>query len=258
MSRLTDMQNDFQSFLLRGDAAVEAHVVGTERVPIATRLGIYGDGYCARLSEALQANFPVLTRLLGEGDFATLATAYVRSHESSFFSIRYYGNALAQFLATEADYAGAPVLAELARWEWTMTEVFDAADAASIGAGDLARVAPEEWADLRFDWHPSVRRLELAWNTPQIWKSVTDDTDQPEVTLHAEPVQWLLWRHELRTCFRSLSGAEALALDAAREGQPFGELCVALCAEFGEAEAPARAASFLRDWLGSGLLTAVR
>ncbi|MDB6092071.1 MAG: hypothetical protein JWN85_4855 [Gammaproteobacteria bacterium] len=258
MSSLTHLQNDFQSFLLRGDAAVEAHVVGTDRVPIATRLGIYGDGYCARLIEALQTNFPVLTQLLGEGDFDTLATAYVRTHESPFFSIRYYGNALADFLAAEADYAGAPVLAELARWEWTMTEVFDAADAMPIGADDLGRVAPAEWADLCFDWHPSVRRLELAWNAPQIWKAVTEDAEIPEVTLHPQPVQWLLWRHELRSYFRSLPSAEALVLEAARAGQPFGELCLLLCAQFGAAEAPARAASFLRDWVGSGLLTAVR
>ena len=173
MSRLPQIQGDFQSYLLRGDAAIEAHVVGTERVPIATRLGIYGDGYCARLIEALQANFPVLTELLGEADFEKLATAYVRSHDSPFFSIRYYGNALADFLASHSEYADAPVLAELARWEWAMTEVFDAADADSIGVADLASVAPDEWAELRFVFHPSARRLTLAWNAPQIWKAVS-------------------------------------------------------------------------------------
>src|ERR1700722_9523032 len=145
MSRLRQIQGDFQSYLLRGDAAIEAHVVGTERVPIATRLGIYGDGYCARLNEALQSNFPVLTELLGEADFETLGAAYVRSHDSPFFSIRYYGNALADFLANDARYAGAPVLAELARWEWAMTEVFDAADADPIGIEALSHVAPERW-----------------------------------------------------------------------------------------------------------------
>jgi hypothetical protein len=258
MSRLEHIQNDFQSFLLRGDGAVEVHVVGTERVPIATRLGIYGDGYCARLSEALQANFPILTKLLGEGDFQTLATGYVRGHESPFFSIRYYGNALAEFLATEADYAGAPVLAELARWEWTMTEVFDAADAAPIGAGELARVTPDEWADLCFDWHPSVRRLELAWNAPQIWKAVGDDAEPPEVTLESSPMQWLLWRHELRSYFRALAAEEALVLDAARQGESFGGVCTLLSGIFGDGAAPAHAASFLRGWVDSGLLTAVR
>lgn len=257
MSRLPQIQGDFQSYLLRGDPAIEAHVVGTERVPIATRLGIYGDGYCARLVEALQANFPVLTELLGEADFEKLGTAYVRSHDSPFYTIRYYGNALADFLASDSEYEGAPVLAELARWEWAMSEVFDAADADSISVSDLATVAPDEWADLRFELHPAVRSLTLAWNAPQIWKAVSDGADVPEVAFSPESVQWLLWRQDLRTYFRSLQPGEAQALEAAREGQSFGELCAVLCDEFGEAQAPATAAGFLRDWVESGLLTAV-
>jgi len=257
MTRLPQIQGDFQSYLLHGDRGIESHVVGTERVPIEARLRIYGDGYRARLVEALQANFPVLSELLGETDFETLAKVYVRSHDSSFFSIRHYGNALADFLATEAQYAGAPVLAELARWEWAMTEVFDAADAEPIVPDDIARLPPGKWAALHFEFHPSVRRLCLAWNAPQLWKAVTDEAGQPEVALNAEPVQWLLWRQELRTYFRSLSSGEAAALDAAREGLTFGELCGLLCAELGEAQAPVNAAGYLREWLGSGLVVAV-
>jgi len=258
MTPLKRVQDDFQNFLLRADAAVEAHVVGTERVPVATRLGIYGDAYRARLVEALQANFPALTRLLGEAEFDTLGTAYVRAHDSPFFSIRYYGNALAEFLANDPEYAAAPVLSELARWEWAMTEVFDAADAAPIDPDALAGVSPEGWADLCFDWHPSVRRLELSWNAPQIWRAVTSDAEPPAADLHSEPVQWLLWRHDLHTYFRSLSTPEAAALDAARANEPFGEVCVLLCSHCAEEEAPAQAAGFLRDWIGSGLITAAR
>ncbi len=259
MSRLPRIQADFQQYLLDGDTTgIGPHVVGTGRVPVETRLAIYGDGYRARLIEALAANFPVLSELLGESDFETLGTAYVRSAPSTFFSIRYYGNGLAEFLANEPQYASAPVLSELARWEWAMTEVFDAADAAVIGADDLARVAPDQWAELRFDWHPSVRRLALAWNAPQIWKAVTDHAEPPEVTLSPAPVEWLLWRQDLRTYFRSLSALEAAALQASRDGQPFGELCALLSAELGEERAPAKAAAFLREWVQSGLIAAIR
>jgi hypothetical protein len=258
MSRLPKIQDAFQGYLLRGDTAVEALVVGTERVPISTRLSIYGDGYRSRLVEALQANFPVLSELLGEVDFTALGEAYVRSHESPFFSIRYYGNALADFLASEPKYSAAPMLADLARWEWMMTEVFDAADADAVGVADLARLAPEAWAELRFGLHPSVRRLSLAWNAPQIWNAVTDKEEPPEVEFSAEPVQWVLWRQELRTYFRSLQPGEAEALEGVRYGEPFGEICAQLSDDIGESVAPLRAAGFLRNWVESGMLTAGR
>jgi hypothetical protein len=221
-------------------------------------LSIYGDGYRSRLIEALEANFAVLSELLGETDFEALGAAYVRSFPSHFFSVRYYGHALAEFLASEPRYASAPVLAELAQWEWAMTEVFDAADTQLIGPDDLARVPPQMWAELRFRWHPSIRRLALQWNAPQIWQAVSDDAEPPEVTLSCEPVEWLLWRHELRTYFRSLQPSEAAALEAGRQGKPFGELCALLCEELGEeAQAPVTAAAFLREWAESGLLTAI-
>jgi len=259
MSRLPEIQGDFQNYLLgNGPAAIERHVVGTEKVPIATRLAIYGDGYTSRLIEALEANFPILSKLLGEEDFRALGTVYVNSHPSPFFSVRYYGNGLAGFLASEPEYSGAPVLAELASWEWAMTEVFDAADADPIATEALAHVAPAKWAELRFDWHPSLRRVALAWNAPQIWKAVSEDAEPPEVALSAEPVEWLLWRQDLHTYFRSLQAGEAAALEAARAGRSFGEICDLLSAELGEAEAPPTAAGFLKGWVESGLIVAVR
>lgn len=254
MSRLRQVQTDFQQYLLRGDPEIENHVVGTARVPVATRLGIYGNGYGARLTEALGTNFPVLARLLGESDFAELAAAYIRAHDSPYASIRYYGNTLSEFLAQDPTYVPAPVLAELARWEWAMTETFDAADAPTLDPSTMASVTPAEWSELRFEWHPSIRRLQLSWNVPQIWNAVTKETPPPEPSLAAEAGQWLLWRRELEIFFRSLTPAEAAALDAARGGSTFGELCERLCESVDAAAAAAQAAGFLRDWLQSGLI----
>ena len=255
MSALSRLQGDFQHYLLRGEAcALEQQVVGTARVPVATRIGIYGGAYVSRLAEALGSNFPALAKLLGAEDFHTLACAYVRAHDSGFFSIRCYGDELEQFLATHADYAEIPVLAELARWEWAMTSVFDAADAIALGPEALTRVAPEEWAQLRFQWHPSVTRVELNWNVPQLWQALTEDAEQPTLDF-SEPAQpWLLWREELTTYFRSLPRTEAAALDAARAGWPFGELCELLCEELGASAAAAQAAALLRGWVQSGLI----
>lgn len=258
MARLARIQADFQAFMLRSTADIEAHVVGTDRAPAAVRLSIYGDGYCLRLIEALQANYPVLAKLLGPADFSALGTAYVRAHDSHFRSVRYYGAELAHFLGAQPEYARAPVLAELASWEWAMTEAFDAADSASIDANALARLAPERWAELRFEFHPSLHRLGLFWNVPQIWKALTHDAERPEPAVQPAPVQWLLWRQNLQTFFRSLQQVEAEALDAARAGGSFGAMCAMLTQYFSEEETPARAAAFLRQWVDSGLVTGAK
>ena len=254
MTRLSQLQLDFQQYLLRGEPEIANHVVGTDRVPVATRLGIYAGGYGARLTETLETNFPVLAQLLGEADFGELAAAYIRSHDSTYASIRYYGGRLAEFLAEDPTYAAVPILAELARWEWAMTETFDAADAATLDPSALTGVPAVEWAGLRFEWHTSVRRLPLSWNVPQIWNAITQEAEPPEPTIVAEAGQWLLWRRELEIFFRSLAPAEAAALDAARNGSSFGELCELLCTTTDENAAAAQAAGFLRDWLQSGLI----
>src|SRR5580704_14725 len=148
MSDLAAIQDDFQAYLLRGSQAIAGRVAGSTTVPVAVRLGIYGGAYGSRLSDALQANYAALAKLLDE-DFPALAHEYVRSHDSPFFSIRYYGDQLARFLAAEEKYSGAPILAELASWESTMSCVFDAADATPITHEALTRVRPQEWARLR-------------------------------------------------------------------------------------------------------------
>lgn len=254
MSRLPDIQEAFQRFLLTGDSAIHSCVVGTSRVPVATRLGIYGGGYRSRLIEALQASFPVLASLLGEADFHTLADRYVLTHESTFFSIRYYGDQLAGFLASDEEYSQAPLLAELARWEWAMAAAFDAADAEPIDTSAFAQLAPEDWAQLRFEWSPSVQRVELEWNVPELWKSVTEDTDRPDPSLSPTPASWLIWRRELQIFFRPLAEAEAAVIAASAAGNSFGELCLLLCEHLDESEASLHAAGFLRGWLQSGLI----
>src|SRR3979411_1870320 len=103
----------------------------------------------------------MLANLLGEADFQTLGAKYVATHESPFFSVRYYGHELADFLAATPQYSKAPLLAELAQWEWAMAAAFDAADAEPIDSAAFAQVAPEDWAELRFEWSPAGQLVAL-------------------------------------------------------------------------------------------------
>jgi hypothetical protein len=256
--KLGTLQERLQARVLGGEYAIDAHVVGDSPQEVAARLAIYADAYRTRLREALASNYPALVKLLGARDFATLAARYIAAHVSRTPSIRYYGDALPEFLASDAGYQDVPLLAELAAWEWALTEVFDAADAAAIGAEGLTAVAPEAWADLGFSFHPAVRRLELRWNVPHLWKALTAGEPHPAPELAAQPQAWLQWRDGLQMRFRSLDTDEAVALRVALDGGSFGELCVRLSELVDEAQAPTRAARYLRSWFDAGLVTGIR
>lgn len=259
MRALRQLQQDFQQYLLRGDAGpVSAQVIGSERVPITTRLGIYGGAYVGRLVEALVSNYPALHSLMGEADFHALGEAYVRAHDSQSFSIRYYGDALADFLSQVPQYAEVPVLGELARWEWAMSCAFDAADAPALDAAVLQAIDADDWARLRFAWHPSVSRLDLNWNVPQLWRALSDEEEPPQLSYTEDGAPWVLWRQQLTTYFRSLAQPEGAALDAARNGATFGALCELVCVHAGAEAAPARAATLLRGWVEGGLISGVQ
>jgi hypothetical protein len=202
MSQLDTIENVFQDHLLRGSSDIDQRVIGTTRVPIATRLAIYADGYRSRLAETLQSHYPALLALLGEEEFALLAEAYVRNHDSTFRSIRHYGAELDAQLRADPAYAERAWLAELARFEWAMTEVFDAADAAPITVASLGAVPPGDWAQLGFAFDASVRTLELSWNVPALWRAVSHAEAPPAPEAQAAASTWLLWRHDLQIYFR--------------------------------------------------------
>jgi hypothetical protein len=258
MAAIESIENDFQSFLLTGGAAIERSVVGTERVSVATRLAIYGNAYRSRLIETLEGHYPALLALMGEAAFGELAAEYVQAHDSTFASIRYYGGALGAFLAAHPEHEACPWLCELARFEWAMTEVFDAADATPIEARSLAEIAPQDWAELRFELHPALRRLDLMWNAPALWRALTAAEPAPPAEPQAQQISWLLWRRELQIFFRPLAPAEAAALAAVCAGQSFGELCDGLSLVLNEEQAPAAAAGFLREWVHSGMIIGTR
>jgi hypothetical protein len=111
------------------------------------------------------------------------------------------------------------------------------------------------WFEIRLDFHPALRRLDLHWNVPALWQAVDrHEVDLPSLVSTEATVPWLLWRQDLKTFFRSLDPEEAWVLETARAGKTFGELCEGLCAFFPEDQVAAKAAGLMRRWVTDGLV----
>jgi hypothetical protein len=244
-----------QRHLLGEESGVTTAIVDAPPLPAAARLAIYRNAYQVRLIDALHETYPVVHGLLGDEAWVELGQAFVAAHPSVFRSIRWYGRELPEFLA--ASYSEAPILSEVALLEWTLTEVFDATDASSLPRSALSAVMPSAWGALRFEFHPSLRRLALSWNTAAVWKAMSQDETPPRPEVAPAPMPWLLWRQNLQNYFRSMNAVEAAALDAALRGCNFGQLCDDLGALLQPQEIPAAAASLLGAWADSGIIVKV-
>jgi hypothetical protein len=257
VTRLRLLQSEFQTHLLGEPSSIADAIADAPPLPVADRLGIYRNAYRVRLIEALDDTYPILHALLGDDVFSALGEEFVAAHPSVHRSIRWYGRELSEFLGQRPPYAEQPILAELAMLEWTLAEVFDAADAEPKPRAALSAVDASAWSELQFEFHPSLRRLHLHWNTAAVWQAMSRDETPPGPVCAEHPVPWLLWRQNLQNYFRSLAADEAAALDSAMGGANFGEICEALAEWLPDDEIPMRAAGLLGIWADSGIIVGI-
>jgi hypothetical protein len=257
MSALRRLQQDFQKYIFQAHEAMQAEIVETERVDIKTKLGIYASAYRLRLLEALETEYPALKALVGDDEFERAGLAYIEAYPSPYYNLRWYGGDFAAFLKTISPFCDYPVTSELAAFEWAMGLTFDAPDDPTVSIEAVAAVAPEAWPGMRFIPHGSLQRLDMIWNAPAIWRAVENEQAPQSPVASDYPIAWALWRQDLKTYFRSLSVDEAWALDAARNGATFAEICGGLCEWVDALHVAPHAAGLLKAWVNDGLIKAI-
>jgi len=258
MKSLLSLEESFKDCMLGNRLDMQGQVVGNAKAGAEERVKVYVDGYRLRLLEVLQDNFTGLHTLIGDEEFDHLGRAYIDAHPSTHPSVRWFSRQLTEFLRHTPPYSADPWLAEMAAFEWAQGLAFDAADDPVLELPALAAVPPESWAELHFRFHASLQRLALAWNTPQAWTAMDAGEAPPELKPLQQPLPWLVWRRELTTRWRSLSEDEAWALDAAREGRNFAELCEGLCRWHAPEAVALQAVSHLKLWVNDGLVSHIR
>ncbi|CEG58454.1 HvfC/BufC N-terminal domain-containing protein [Legionella fallonii] len=255
MNELAQLQQQFQQFILSGRVGIDESIVQTKSVSVEKRLEIYKDAYKLRLIECLTVSFPAVHAYLGTKAFEEACSGYIDTYPSTYRSIRWFGDGLAEFLNNYYDKKYS-FLAELADFEWKMTLAFDAADSKIVQIVDMASVLPESWAGMQFTFHPSIHRLNYFWNAIPLWQTLVKDEDLPELHQEDKTTSWVLWRApDYVNQFYSLSEQEAWALDALMDGLTFGQVCEGLCQWMPAEEVGMGAASYLKNWIQSGMVS---
>lgn len=259
MNQLAKLQHTFQDCVLQPDSVTTAWISASGRASPETQLSVYAHAYQARLEEVLANDFPAMLMAIGDENFNRICDDYITEKPSMFFSLRDFGCHMPEFISKLIQqgeiYKNQEWLYELALFEWTLGQAFDAADVSLMTEQEMAVIAPEDWPELRFQLAPCVHRLDLVWNIPEIWLALTTDNPTPVNATQSETSPWLVWREELVTRFRSMQKDEQLAFDTLRQGGSFNEVCETLATIMNENEVPLRAAGLLKGWLSQGLIS---
>lgn len=252
--QLKELQQAFKQHVFSGDNAVTDSIV-SDKLSSEFRLSLYANAYASRLIETLEKDFPVVMTMLGEITFYELCQGYIQKCPSVFTSLRWFGKNFAEYLRETAPYREHDYLIDMARFEWLLVDAFNAADQPSIGEADIAQVPPQSWPDLSFRFHPSVHTMPYRFNIIPIWQAHKGQKQLPVPEVLPGTTACLVWRHDLKTLFRTVEEDEFRLLQAALDGATFSQLCELLIDSCDTQEQiPLRAASLLKAWISEGLI----
>jgi len=240
------------------------HVIESDdRLSAVERLEIYANAYFYRILDCLKEDFPATLATLGADNFHNLITGYLIEYPPTEPSISDAGRHLSEFLRHHPMRAMRerwPFIAELARLERTLIEVFHAAEAEPLGAEAMRSVAPEDWPALAMRTHPALAIVDCEWRVDELLREVEAAAGKPDeprgAPAHA-PVSVLMWRHNSRVHYRALERPERAALGLASAGASFAAICEAVAAVCVADDAVAPVAlinRLLARWVGEGLL----
>jgi len=167
--------------------------------------------------DALLANYPAVTRLVGEQWMRAAAAVFVQGDLPRTPMLIEYGEQFASFLAGFPPAADLPYLSDVARLDRYWTEAHVARDEVPIGADRITALAPDELARTTLRPHASAR---WAWFDQQpirtIWSRNRDGAgDASEIE----------WRGEGALIVRPVDSVQTTALSHA--GAAFLETCAA-------------------------------
>jgi len=236
-----------------GAAALDAIVLGDDRLSAEARVDIYANMYFYRIRDALKEDFPAALAVLGDANFHNLVTGYLLEYPPTEPSISHCGSHLAKYLRDHPMRDSAPFIADLATLERAGVEVFHGPDAAPLETDALRAVAVEDWPAMKLRIHPSAQILALDWRVSELLRAVEEG--RPWKPAERGAVKVLVWRRDARVFYRDLEETEAEALEAVSRGATFAEICEVVAARAGNPDPAAAMNRMLARWLSDALLT---
>jgi len=169
LSQWPELQGEFIA-ALRNPALSPPGAIGkTKGAPSTKRFSVYRNNIAVSLVDALAANFPVISALIGQTAFAALARAYIAGHLPKTPLLMDYGDGFPDFISGFKPLANLEFLQDVARLELAWNTAYNAADLPVAGIEALSAIDPEALSHTMFIFHPATGLVRSAHPVASIW-----------------------------------------------------------------------------------------
>jgi len=213
-------QSAFRNAMLDPAAAVPEGIVNPDGAPATKRFDVYRNNVAVSLSDALEAAFPVVRKLVGDEFFRAMAGVYLRKHPPKTPLMMFYGEAMPQFLSRFGPAKSIRYLPDMARLELALREAYHAADSTPIDAQALATLSPDALMGTRLRIAPATRVIISDYPIDAIYRANTlPDAPKPVMT----PQSVLITRAGFDPELHPIDASAAKCIIALQKGQPLGQ-----------------------------------
>lgn len=195
------------------------HLLGGERAPGA--VAVYRNTAMKGRLDALEANYPTVTQIVGRDWFRAAAREFVVATPGDDPAFAAFGAGFSDWLAGFGPAGDLPYLAPIARLDRAWTEAHLAPDALALDPEDAAGVGPA-LAGATARLHPSVRLFWFDWTAPSLWMAHRYPQADAGLVWRMSGEGLLVHRPgaDVRAC--RLGRAEWAFLDSCEKGRTFG------------------------------------
>jgi hypothetical protein len=220
--RLRAVQQAFLRSVLAGQEDAPEELGRLLRTPpagsIHARWHVYARGFLARLVEAIENDYPALSKVLGEGPLRSLTARYVSRFPPRSHDLGRFGDRLAALLEADALTGDLPFLPDLARLEWAVAEAFVAPDVPELRWADLALLGPEAASEAPLALRPGAALVSSTWPIFEIWSCRDQPTEAIDVPLSRAARTVLVSRRGVEIVCRPAAGMEVSLFRATESG----------------------------------------
>ncbi len=236
-------------------AEIEGVILPSKTLSPVERVGVYQGMYLLRMIEALEGDYPAVAHYLGTDAFAALVEGYAKAHPSRSYTFNRFGGKFPEYIRESKGLRRRAVLADLARLERAVTEVFDAPQSPAWPAEAIEKISPAGWETAVLKPVDAFRVLSFAYPVNAYLQSVkTENHDHPELPRRAA---WAaVYRKDYEVWRLDLGKPAYDFLRALASGRPFGKAVVAAARGL-QGNPGDQIFRWLRSWVAEGMFQSV-